>query len=79
VSASLQYRSGVFRSFLLSFLSGVSLTFQRILRYFNHAPERALVHWKEWVKWRHDVKVDEITDQDIAFEVCSYVAATKSI
>ena len=42
---------------------------QRILRYFNHNHQNALDHWKEWVIWRHTLKIDEVTDEDIQHEV----------
>jgi hypothetical protein len=46
----------------------------RILRRSNHEVEKAVINWKEWVTWRHELKIDEITPEDIQYETSSKLA-----
>ena len=44
------------------------------LRLSKFNVEQAMVMWSEWVKWRHDMKIDTISDEDIIDEVSSGIA-----
>ena len=41
----------------------------RILRRCNYNMEQAVHEWKEWVIWRHEQRIDEITDDVIRCDV----------
>jgi hypothetical protein len=46
----------------------------RILRRSNHEVEKAVINWKEWVIWRHESKIDQITAADIQYETYAKLA-----
>jgi hypothetical protein len=49
----------------------------RILRRSEHEIEKALLLWIEWVEWRHNLKIDEITEEDIKNEKFAKLAYWK--
>lgn len=46
----------------------------RLLRRYNHGVELALTGWCDWVRWRHEQKADNITDDNVHAESAARLA-----